>query len=326
MVEDNSVNAELIEAFLRVKGYAVTIYSNGQDLWAAVQQRGFDLIILDVMLGGINGFEICRRLKADSVTRLVPVILLTALDTLEHKQVGYAAGADDYVVKPVNWPEFYLKVGSLLRLKELHDEFEAMDNVLTSLVKTVESRDRYTAGHSERVAAIATCLAREMGLPGEDLALLRRAGVLHDLGKVAVDSHILNKPGALTALEFRAVAQHPTVGAEILAPMSRAQTIVPLVRNHHEKLDGSGYPDGLKGDEISLLTRILTVADIYDALTSQRPYRRAMVPMEALQVMFRDANANKIDLDITRILAEVATGRRFADEIRVVTAEAVGRV
>ncbi len=326
MVEDNSANAELMEAFLRIKGYAVSIYSNGQDFWAAVQQRGFDLIILDVMLGGINGFEICRRLKADSVTRMVPVILLTALDTLEHKQVGYAAGADDYVVKPVNWPEFYLKVGSLLRKKELHDEFEAMDNVLSTLVKTVESRDRYTAGHSERVAAIATCLAREMGLPVEDVALLHRAGVLHDLGKVAVDSHILNKPGALSALEFRAVQQHPSVGAEILVPMSRAQTIVPLVRNHHEKLDGSGYPDGLKGDEIGLLTRILTVADIYDALTSQRPYRRAMVPIEALQVMFRDANANKIDPDITRILAEVATGRRFADEIRMVAAEAVGRV
>lgn len=302
VVEDNKMNAELLEAFLVSKGYQVFMFDKGMDFLAVLPESDFDLIILDVMLGEINGYEICRRIKSSSFTRLIPVILLTSLDSLEHKQEGYGAGADEYLAMPFNWSEFNLKIASLLQLKEVHDELEAVDNVLSALVKIVEAKDIYTAGHSERVAAIAAALARKAALSEDEVETIRRAGKLHDLGKIYVDFAVLNKRGSLNGVEFAMVKKHPEVGAEILQPLNRAQNILPLVRGHHEKLDGSGYPDGLKGEEISIPVRILTVADIYDALTSHRPYRGALRPEQALEILAAEVKARHLDGEMVSLL------------------------
>jgi len=305
VVEGNPDNVELLEDFLIASDYEVDIFGNGFDLLQVVEEENFDLFILNVMLAGIDGYDLCRRLKRFPKTRLVPVIMLTALHDLEYKKEGYNAGADDYIGQPFKWSDLSLKIAALLKLREIRDEYEAMDNVLASLVKIVEAKDVYTAGHSERVAYLVSVMGQKVGFSEEKVRLIHQAGILHDLGKINVDSVILNKRGKLSIEEFGTVKQHPVIGADILLPMDKVKDIIPLVRGHHEKLDGSGYPDGLAGDQISFATRLLTVADIYDAVTSERPYRSALERDQAMELLREEVRAGRLDGEAVSLLDQV---------------------
>jgi putative two-component system response regulator len=223
-----------------------------------------------------DGFAVCQSVKANQETRLIPVVLVTGSGSSEDRIRGIECGADDFLSKPVRVQEFRARVHSLLRMKRFTDELERAETVLFSLARSIEAKDPYTGGHCERLSAYSVALGKRLGLPPEQLLALSRGGIVHDIGKVAVPDHILLKPGPLTAEERKVIEQHPVVGERICAPLKSFRLVLPIIRHHHERLDGSGYPDGLKGERIPLLARLLTTVDIYDALTTDRPYRPAL--------------------------------------------------
>jgi putative two-component system response regulator len=234
---------------------------------------------------GQTGFTACLQLKSNPETRLIPVVLVTGLADTDDRIKGIMCGADDFLTKPVNKHELLARVQALLRVKAITDELDNAETVLFSLATSIEVKDPYTEGHCERLSEYSVALAAKLQLADELKVALRRGGIVHDVGKVAVPEHILLKPGPLTDEEWKIMKQHPAAGERICRPLKSFRLVLPIIRHHHEKWDGSGYPDGLKGEEIPLTARILQTVDIYDALTTDRPYRKAMSPDKALSVM-----------------------------------------
>jgi len=240
---------------------------------------------------GVDGFEVCRRIKATPETRLTPVVLITGLTATEDRIQGINAGADDFLSKPIDFNELLARTRSLLRLKQFTDELESAEGVLFSLAQSIEARDPYTSGHCERLAEMSARLGEKLGLTEEDIRALRRAGIVHDIGKVVVPDAILLKEGPLSPEETEVMRKHPVVGERICAPLRTFHGVLPIIRHHHERHDGSGYPDGLRGDDIPLTAAILQLADVYDALTTDRPYKTA-IPWETALLMM-DAEAER---------------------------------
>jgi len=226
----------------------------------------------------LDGFETCRRLKADPATRLIPFVLITGLSDMSDRIKGIEAGADDFVSKPVNAAELRARVRSLLRIKRYTDELDTAESVIVSLALTIEARDRYTDGHCQRLAAYAVGLGRRLGLDDDDLEQVRQAGFLHDIGKIAIAEHVLNKPAKLTAEEYEYVKTHALIGATLLESSAALRHLAPFVLYHHERWDGRGYPEGLAGASIPLEARILNVCDSVEAMASDRPYHVGMSP------------------------------------------------
>src|SRR5580700_4010463 len=275
IVDDESAARAALELLLRREGYDVRDASNGEAALAECATFRPDLILLDILMPGLDGFEVCRRIKATPETRLTPVILITGLSETEDRIKGINAGADDFLCKPIDFNELLARARSLLRLKQFTDELENAEGVLFSLAQSIEARDPYTLGHCERLAEMSARLGGRLGLLDDDIRALTRAGIVHDIGKVAVPDAILLKPGPLSPEEIVVMRKHPVVGERICAPLRTFGRVLPIIRHHHERHDGSGYPDGLRGDEIPLTAAILQLADVYDALTTDRPYRKA---------------------------------------------------
>lgn len=285
VADDNEANLELLSGILTGAGYQVVCARDGEQALKVFRQGSVDLALLDVMMPGQTGLNACLEIKSKPETRLTPVVLVTALTGTDNRIQGIMCGADDFLNKPVNKHELLARVQSLLRMKEFTDELENAETVLFSLATSIEAKDPYTEGHCERLSQYSVALADRLGLSNELRVALRRAGVVHDVGKVAVPEHILLKPGPLTDEEWRVMKQHPIVGERICRPLKSFRQVLPIIRHHHEKLDGSGYPDGLEAEQIPLTARILQTVDIYDALTTERPYRNALKSQEALAVM-----------------------------------------
>jgi putative two-component system response regulator len=285
VADDNELNLELLSGMLTAAGYAVVGARNGDQALAIVNEGAVDIALLDVVMPGRTGFSVCQRIKSRPETRLLPVVLVTALSETDDRIHGIMCGADDFLRKPVNKHELLARVQSLLRIKEFTGELENAETVLFSLAASIEAKDPYTEGHCQRLSEYSVALAERLGLCGEQRIALRRAGIVHDVGKVAVPDHILLKTTPLTKQEWEIIKQHPVIGEKICSPLKSFRLVTPIIRHHHEKLDGSGYPDGLKGDQIPLTAQILQTVDIYDALTTDRPYRRALRPAEAFAIM-----------------------------------------
>jgi putative two-component system response regulator len=244
-------------------------------------------------------------IKSDPRTRLIPVVLITGLNSLEDRIQGIECGADDFLSKPANREELLARVRSLLKLKEFTDELENAETVLFSLALSVEAKDPYTEGHCQRLAKYSEALGKRLSLPEELQVALRRGGILHDIGKIAVPEQIVLKPGPLTPEERAIMEKHPVTGERICAPLKSLRHVLPIIRHHHEKIDGSGYPDGLRGEEIPITARILTTVDIYDALTTDRPYRKAFQPKEALAHIREEAKRGWWDVALVDELEEM---------------------
>ncbi len=270
---------------LRREGFEVASVEAGEQALAEFARFQPDVVLLDVMMPGMNGFEVCRRLKSNPETRLTPVVLVTGLTASSDRVSGIDAGADDFLSKPIDRGELIARVRSLLKLKAHTDELERAETVLFTLALSIEARDPYTLGHCERLAEVSLQLAARVGLPAEQLTALVRAGYLHDIGKLTVPDAILLKAGPLTPAERQTMQLHPIEGERICSPLKSFRLVLPIIRHHHEKLDGSGYPDGLKGEQVPLSARILQIADVYDALATERPYKPAMPRAQALEVM-----------------------------------------
>ena len=289
VADDDEINREFLAEILMREGYSVVRAEDGEQALKAIESKLVDLALLDVMMPGKTGFEVCRTIKSRPETFFTPILLVTGLTRVDHRIEGITCGADDFLTKPVNRLELLARTRSLLRLKEFTDELESAETVLFSLALSIEAKDPYTKGHCDRLAKYSVAIADRLGLPQEQRVALRRAGVVHDIGKTAVPEQILVKRGPLTDSEWTVMRQHPVVGERICAPLRSFRLVLPIIRHHHEKLDGSGYPDGLKGDQIPVTARILQITDIYDALTTDRSYRAALPQDVALEIMHEEA-------------------------------------
>jgi cyclic di-GMP phosphodiesterase len=298
VVDDNLVNAALLKELLASHGYATFAVQSAAAAEAEIHREPPDLILLDVVMPGKSGYELCRELKADSRTRLIPIVMITGLTAREDWIKGMEAGADDFLTRPISPEELFVRVNSLLKLKEFTDELETVDSVLCTLGLSVESRDPYTEGHCERLARNASDLGRFLGVEEESVVALRRGGYLHDLGKIAVPDEILKKGSDLTPAEWEIMKQHPLTGESICRPLKSLHLVLPIIRHHHEHSDGSGYPDGLRDDEIPLLPRILQVVDIYDALRTARPYKPSLGHDQAAVTMRAEAKKGLWDREL----------------------------
>ena len=309
VVDDLPLNRQFLKDELEDEGYLVSTAEDGEQALALVAETPPDLILLDVMMPKIDGFEVCRRLKSDERTILIPVVMVTALTATHERIRGIEVGADDFLSKPPNRLELLTRVRSLLKLKRHTDELENAETVLLTLALSVEAKDPYTNDHCDRLSRRAVALGRKLGLPQEQLKALQRGGILHDLGKIGVPDSILLKPGPLTDVERAIVQEHPAIGERICAPLKSLRLVLPIIRHHHERWDGSGYPDGLNGEGIPLTARILQSADIYDALTSKRPYKSAYTREQACAIMREEAGKGWWDPHaVDALIALVANG------------------
>jgi putative two-component system response regulator len=283
VVDDVSANVELLKSILASDGFTVLTASDGEQALQVVAREHPDLVLMDVLMPKLSGFQVCERIKQDKATRLTPVVLITALYQREDRIQGINAGADDFLTKPVNAHELKARARSLVKLKRYTDDLDTAESVIMSLALVIEARDAYTDGHCHRLARYATELGTALGLSDEDLAALHRGGYLHDLGKVGIPDGLLLKTGRLTQSEYAAIQLHPVIGDRLCGELRSLRRVRPIVRHHHERLDGSGYPDHLEGDQIPILAQIMGVVDVYDAITTERPYKPAARPEQAYQ-------------------------------------------
>ena len=310
VVEDEPMNAELVTRLLTDDGFTVDVVRDGASALAAIALRPPDVVLLDWMLPRVSGIDVCERLKRDKNTRLIPVVMMTGLADREHRLAGIAAGADDFVSKPYDLDELRARVRSLTRIKQYTDELDSAESVITSLALTIEARDASTDGHCQRLARYATALGRAIGVSQEELGALERGGYLHDVGKIGIPDSILLKPGPLTDDERLLMQQHTIIGERLCGNLRSLASVRPIVRWHHERLDGSGYPDGLGGDRIPLCARIVGVVDVFDAVTTSRPYRGALPAERARELLLTEVRMGRFSADLVgEFLSLLDSGR-----------------
>lgn len=300
VVEDNGRSQQLLKELLTNEGYEVTVASDGEEALARIGEKAPDCMLCDLVMPKMDGYEVVRRLKSTEETRLIPVIVITGLADLSHKLTAIEAGADDFLTKPFNALEVTARVRSLVKMKRLNDALESASNVVFALAAAIEAKDNYTQGHGNRVAIYAVQLAEHVGCTCDEVEAVRKGGVLHDVGKIGCPDAILNKPGPLTPDEFEVVKRHPTHGWEICRHLKSVNDALPCIRSHHEKLDGSGYPDKLGGDQIPRPVRIMSIADVYDALASARSYKPAFTPDTCFRILREEADRGWWDKDLVQ--------------------------
>lgn len=276
VVDDLPANLRLLESLLVNDGHRVSVAVDGEQALAAVERERPDLVLLDIVMPKIDGYEVCRRLKTDPLTRLIPVVLVTGLTETDSRIRGLQVGADDFMSKPFIVPEMRARVASLLRLKRYTDALDSAESVILSLAMTIEARDQATDGHCQRLAEYASALGQRLGLSSEEIDTLRVGGYLHDIGKVGIPDRILLKEGRLTPDEYEVMKTHTVIGDRLCAELRTLKHVRTIVRHHHERLDGSGYPDGLNGEKLPLLPQIMGIVDVFDAITTPRPYKPAL--------------------------------------------------
>lgn len=313
VADDTESIRQLFRRLLTADGHDVISVEDGASVFDAVQLHQPDVILLDVNMPVLDGLEVCRRLKGDPATRLTPVVLVTGLSDVSDRIRGIEAGADEFLSKPVHPHELRARVASLSRMKHLIDALDSAEAAFLALALTIEARDPNTNGHCERLSQQAVLLGRTLGLSSDDLHALDRGGYLHDVGKVGIPDAVLLKPGPLTPAEFALMKRHTEIGDRLCAPLQSLRRVRPIILCHHERLDGSGYPSGLRGDAVPLLAQIVAIVDVYDALTSRRPYRPALTPDEAARHVLRESQDGKFSRHhVEAFLDVVGTASRSA--------------
>jgi putative two-component system response regulator len=312
IVDDHPSSRMTAVALLSVEGYTVIEAESGPAALKCVLQVNPDLILLDVMMPGMDGYEVCRQLKQDDQTRLIPVVFVTALNDRRARLKGIEVGADDFLSKPFDQLELSARVRSLIRQKRLNEDLDYASQVLFSIARTIESRDPNTGNHCERLVNLSKTFGTFLNLSRNEVRDLVWGAYLHDIGKVGIPDSVLLKMGKLTSDEWVVMKQHALIGESICQPLRTMRGVLPIIRNHHERWDGSGYPDGLVGHNIPKLAQIFQIIDIYDALTNERPYKSALSPEESLSIMKSETDKGWRNPDLMELFAQFI--RSCADE------------
>ena len=285
VVADDPKVTSFLEGLLAAQGCQVRTARDGSKALRAVANEPPDVILMDILLPDVDGVEVCRRLKRDASTRLLPIVLLAELNARKQRIDAIDAGADAFLTKPVDMEELLTRVRSLARLKRYTDDLDSAAAIVMTLTEMIESRDGRSEGHCHRMANYATALGRRIGVDEDGLTTLQRGGFLHDIGMLAIPDGVLSKEGPLTPKEFERVKYHTVLGDSLCKKLRSLKSVRPIVRHHHERLDGSGYPDGLRGDAIPLGAQIIAIADTYDAATTERPYQPVKPADEAIAIL-----------------------------------------
>jgi cyclic di-GMP phosphodiesterase len=305
VADDEETIRELLYQVLINLGYDVALAEDGAEALEIIRNTPPDLILSDVMMPKVDGFELCAKVKEDRFTRLIPVVLLTGLGGIDDRVKGIDSGADDFISKPFQMVELAARLRSLLRLKQFTDELEHAEKVIFSLALAVEAKDSYTQGHCARLAYYGQEVGKILGLDESDMQAIHRGGFLHDIGKIGMPDSILLKPGPLTPEEFIEVRKHPAKGEEICKPLRTLTSVLPIIRHHHERIDGDGYPDKIAGNDIPLNARIVSCVDYVDALSTKRPYRDALPTNEVISMLREAVITGHLDSDIAKIIEEI---------------------
>jgi putative two-component system response regulator len=311
IVDDEPALSGLLKRLLTGKGYVVDTAPDGPAGFDAIAVNPPDVILLDVVLPGMDGFTICQRLKNDPATRLLPIILITGLADRESRITGLAAGADDFLTKPVDTQELLARVATLARLKRYTDDLDSAASIIMALGVMVEARAGYTEGHCHRVANHATALGRRVGLGPDELQALYRGGFLHDIGMLAIPDSLLRRRGPLADDEFELVKSHTVIGDGLCAQLRSLHAVRSIVRHHHERFDGTGYPDGLLGSQIPVVAQIIGLVDVFDALTTERPYQQTQSVEEAIATLRKQGERGWRDPDLVEHFAAIVLSDNF---------------
>jgi cyclic di-GMP phosphodiesterase len=294
-----------IENALRGLDHDLIYVDSAEEAMERITRRRVDLVLIDLVSPESDGLDLCRSLKSATTTQFLPVYVVASGNDLDEEIHALEAGADEFLIRPLRRRGLQARVQASLRFKEMLESLDDGETALMSLAQAVEDRDPELGQHCHRLALMAAAMGLTLGLPTEDILTLQRSGYLHDIGKVALPDRVLLKPGPLTSEEWETMKTHPERGERICRGMKSLESILPVIRHHHERWDGSGYPDGLRGEEIPLLARILQLADIYDALITARPYKTAMSPEQALATIRMEAEKGWLDRKLVEVFADL---------------------
>ena len=305
IVDDIDLNRRLLKAMLKTANYRILEAKRPSAALNILERDKVDLVVVDLMMPEMSGPDFCRMLKNERRTQLIPILMVTSVQGPENEIMGIESGADEFLIKPLQPTLVRTRIRAMLRNKALVDSLEEAETILFALAQSVEHRDQYTGLHCERLAAYSIALGQALGLSKADQLALYRGGFLHDVGKISIPDVILFKRGLLSEEEWQIMRQHTIRGEEICRPMKTLAPVLPIIRSHHERWDGSGYPDGLAGEDIPLLARILQVADIYDALTTARPYKPAFSHQHAIEIMLEEARRGWRDPELVPLFSGI---------------------
>jgi putative two-component system response regulator len=306
IVDDIDLNRRLLRAMLKTGSYRILDAKRPSSAVTLLEREKVDLVVVDLVMPEMSGPDFCRLLKSDRKTQLIPILMTTSVQGAENEITGIESGADEFLIKPLQPTVVRARIRAMLRNKALVDSLEEAETILFALAQSVEHRDKYTGLHCERLASYSIALGQALGLSRQQQLALYRGGYLHDIGKISIPDAILFKRGLLTDEEWQAMRLHTIRGEDICRPMKTLAPVLPIIRSHHERWDGTGYPDGLRGEDIPLLARIMQVADIYDALTTARPYKPAFSHQHAIEIMLDEARRGWRDPDLVPLFAEVS--------------------
>jgi putative two-component system response regulator len=323
VVEDDVANRALLTTLLTRTGYETIAVETGEDGLRAALDEAPSLVLLDVELPGMDGLEVCRALRADPRTITLPVILLTGRSSLEDVVAGLDAGADDFLAKPYHQAELMARVRSVLRLAAAMAEVNGAHGVIAALANAVEAKDSLTEQHCQRLASLANRVGTALALDASTLRAITFGALLHDIGKIGISDAILTKPAPLTGAEWTEMRRHPLIGERICEPLAMSQLFSPIIRNHHERWDGGGYPDALRGEAIPIGARIVGVVDAFDAMVHTRPYRPALSTERAIAELRREAG-RQFDPELIPIfLAVVGNANGEAEDVTLPALESL---
>ncbi len=315
IIDDLRENIDLIKTLFINDSYNFITTTSGEEGISLINQTPPDIILLDILMPGMDGFEVCKRLKNDHRTKFIPIIMVTGMHDHKSKLKGIEMGADDFITKPIDIFELKARVASLLRIKEYTDQLQSAEQIIFNIALSVEAKDPNTKGRCTRLANYGSLLAEKMGLGEAEIRAIRRGGVLHDIGKLTIQDNILLKPGPLSSDEFRIIQTHPGAGEHICKPLKTFEDVLPVIRSHQERYDGSGYPDGLKGDEIPLTAQIIAISECYDALRTDRSYRKALSGTEAIELLDKETAQGKWDPELFGEFRELLMQPNLQDKL-----------
>jgi putative two-component system response regulator len=305
VIDDQAESHTTLSQALTPLGYQVLGALDGRAGLEIVRTKLPDVILLDLVMPNMDGFEVCRQLKSSQETQLIPVVFLTGLDSRQAKLQGLELGATDFLTKPFDLVELETRVRNLVNFRRLTEELDNAEQMLFAVARAVEARDGVTGEHCDRLSKLAVHLGEALGLDEDARRALHRAGYLHDIGKVGIPDAVLRKPGPLDEQEWAVMRTHVEIGVQICAPLRTFRPVLPIIRHHHERYDGNGYPDGLRGEEIPRLARVFQVADAFDALTSDRPYRGALGLEQALEILTAETGKGRWDAEVVGPFTEL---------------------